>query len=60
MPTNGKIEMIKNIISQALDKYWSIQMDITLKAAFLDPRFKHLSFAQDEKDRIIQSLRNEL
>src|SRR3990170_6574965 len=52
MPTNGKIEIIKNIISQALDKYWSVQLDIALKAAFLDPRFKHLSFAQDEKNEL--------
>ncbi|CAI2193314.1 4593_t:CDS:2, partial [Funneliformis geosporum] len=51
MPTNGKIEQIKDIISQALNKYWSIQSDIALKAAFLDPRFKHLSFARDEKER---------
>ncbi|CAI2193956.1 12256_t:CDS:2 [Funneliformis geosporum] len=60
MPTNGKIEQIKDIISQALNKYWSIQSDIALKAAFLDPRFKHLSFARDEKERVIQLLKDEL
>jgi len=36
MPTNRKIEQIKDIISQALNKYWSIQSDIALKATFLD------------------------
>ena len=60
MSINGKIEIIKDIISQALNKYWSVQSDIALKATFLDPRFKHLLFAQNEKNRIIQLLRDEL
>ena len=60
MSTNEKIEIIKDIISQALNKYWSVQSDIALKATFLDPRFKHLLFAQNEKNQIIQLLRDEL
>jgi len=43
-----------------LDKYWSVQSDIVLKAAFLDLWFKHLSFTQNEKNRIVQLLQDEL
>ncbi|CAG8655363.1 10728_t:CDS:2, partial [Ambispora gerdemannii] len=60
MITEGVIERIKSIIIQALHQYWRIPSDIALKAAFLDPRFKDLAFARDEKNRIIQLIRDEL
>lgn len=36
-------EKVKEIILQALHKYWNIPSDIALKAAFLDPQFKDLT-----------------
>jgi hypothetical protein len=61
MVTNGVIDRIKNIILQALNKYWDVPSDIGLKAAYLDPRFKDLLFiSQEEKIRIEQILREEL
>jgi hypothetical protein len=47
------IEKIKEIILQALNKYWNILSDIALKAAFLDSQFKDLTFARSEKNWII-------
>src|SRR2546423_10146327 len=61
MVTNGIIDRIKNIILQALNKYWDVPSDIGFKAAYLDPRFKDLLFtSQEEKIRIEQILREEL
>ncbi|CAG8709350.1 22109_t:CDS:2 [Rhizophagus irregularis] len=54
------IEKVKEIILQALHKYWNIPSDIALKAAFLDPRFKDLTFARNKKDRIIRLIQDEL
>jgi hypothetical protein len=54
------IEKIKEIILQALNKYWDIPSDIALKAAFLDPQFKDLTFARSEKDQIIRLIQDEL
>ena len=48
------LEKIREIILQALYKYWDIASDIALKAAFLDLQFKDLTFARSEKDRIIR------
>ena len=48
MVTNGIIDRIKNIILQALNKYWDVPSDIGLKAAYLDPRFKDLLFISQE------------
>ncbi|CAI2187430.1 17352_t:CDS:2 [Funneliformis geosporum] len=38
----------------------NIPSDISLKAAFLDSRFKDLNFARYEKEQIIQLIQNEL
>ncbi|CAB4381092.1 unnamed protein product [Rhizophagus irregularis] len=54
------IEKVKEIILQVLHKYWNILSDIALKAAFLDPRFKDLTFARNKKDRIIRLIQDEL
>ncbi|CAB4483377.1 unnamed protein product [Rhizophagus irregularis] len=54
------IEKVKEIILQALHKYWNVPSDIALKAAFLDPRFKDLTFARSKKDRIIRLIQDEL
>ncbi|CAB4408920.1 unnamed protein product [Rhizophagus irregularis] len=54
------IEKVKEIILQALHKYWNVISDIALKAAFLDPRFKDLTFARSKKDRIIRLIQDEL
>jgi hypothetical protein len=60
MNIEGVIEKIKDIILQALYKYWDVPSDVALKAAFLDPRFKDLAFARSEKDRIIYLIQDEL
>ncbi|CAB4440653.1 unnamed protein product [Rhizophagus irregularis] len=54
------IEKVKEIILQALHKYWNIPSDIALKVAFLDPRFKDLTFARNKKDQIIRLIQDEL
>ncbi|CAB4407317.1 unnamed protein product [Rhizophagus irregularis] len=53
-------DYVKEIILQALHKYWNIPSDIALKAAFLDPRFKDLTFARNKKDQIIHLIQDEL
>jgi hypothetical protein len=54
------IGKVKEIILQALHKYWNIPSDIALKAAFLDPRFKDLIFARSKKNQIIRLIQDEL
>lgn len=44
MPTEGILDQIKIIISQAFDKYWNELSDLGLIASLLDPRVKGLSF----------------
>jgi hypothetical protein len=61
MSTEGIINQVKSIISQALDKYWDVPSEIGLKAAYLDPRFKNLLFTtREEKLKIEEILHNEL
>ena len=61
MVTEGVINRIKSIISQALNKYQNILSDIGLKAIYLDPRFKNLAFViQEEKIRIEEIFHDEL
>jgi hypothetical protein len=60
MDLDEVIVTIKEIILQALYNYWNVQSDVALKAAFLDPRFKDLTFARSEKDQIIRLIQDEL
>ncbi|GES99932.1 hypothetical protein RCL_jg2879.t1 [Rhizophagus clarus] len=50
----------EEIILQALYNYWNVPSNIALKAAFLDPRFKDLTFARSKKDQIIHLIQDEL
>ena len=51
---------IQKIILQAIYKYWNIPSDVALKAAFLDSRFKDLTFARSERNQIIRLIQDEL
>src|SRR6266540_2840759 len=44
MPTEGILDQIKIIISQAFDKYWNEPSDLDLITSLLDPHVKGLSF----------------
>ncbi|CAG8598323.1 8259_t:CDS:2 [Funneliformis caledonium] len=61
MSTEGIINQVKSIISQALNKYWDVPSEISLKASYLDSRFKNLLFTtREEKLKIEEILHNEL
>src|SRR6266540_6742382 len=58
--TEGIFEKVKKNIYNALLYYWNTPHDARLMASLLDPRYKELDFLlEDEKERIIQKLRNE-
>jgi hypothetical protein len=62
LDTTGVLEKVKQDIYNALIYYWDIPSDLSLMAAFLDPRYKNLDFVEidTEKERIIQKLHNEI
>ena len=62
--TEGVLEKVKSNIYHALLYYWdtpNIPNNAGLMASLLDPRYKELDFVEleDEKDKIIQKLRDE-
>jgi hypothetical protein len=58
MDLDEVIVIIKEIILQVLYNYWNVPSDVALKAAFLDPWFKDLTFARSEKDQIIHLIQD--